>query len=442
MSDNRFLEENHQKRRFTQGRFLLLHISLCLFSAISIAQTAEDVYEGIALFQEGDFTGAKEQLDYTIAGRSNIVDSVLVHAYYFRARAQIELYKTGATENANGAYNILESAWHDLTEARKLAKNENNILAIEEEVENLHYTILNKGMLLFNSSTPRLSGSKRNELLIEAIRILEIARSIENDYLTNDVLGQAQLRLGDSAKAYTTFQQAIALYDKRISEQPDPFVPYIYYRMALIERYFFSDYDKALSTIEQGLMACIDIEAQIDRMQYQQSEVYAKATTNLAFARKDLENLRLDLLMDNPEKLDEALQLFERELAQNPYDYDKLCAYATLLERNQDTLKAKKVLQSAIAVDSSRYLAWYNLGALTYSQGYQYIKKKGDENDQASADQQYQKGIVFIRASLPYFEKAFAINPHDHEILDAILQICNIIGDEEKYERYKAFKYR
>ncbi|MDT8309373.1 MAG: hypothetical protein RQ866_07560, partial [Bacteroidales bacterium] len=88
------------------------------------------------------------------------------------------------------------------------------------------------------------------------------------------------------------------------------------------------------------------------------------------------------------------------------------------------------------------YLAWFNLGALTYSQGYQYMKKKDDENDQASADKQYQKGIVFIRASLPYFEKAFAINPHDHEILDAILQICNIIGEEEKYERYKAFKYR
>jgi len=328
--------------------------------------------------------------------------------------------------------NALIESYFDYKEALKTADHKLQS-DINNDLTGLFNPILQTGLSALNTGN---DATQDNNVRVAALKAakgyLGAAKDISPTYLACDLLGQANFTLGDSLTAHKLFGESISTYKTKPPAQADFLMAYVVFRKAIIERYGQHNNSLALATLMDGQ----------NLLNNEYSKHNANGTLNPDQRNAynngliDLIGFELDIYLNDPALKDDAIVRFQEVLVMYPEDYDMHVAYANLLE-DIDLLLAIDAYETAISIDDSKELAYFNLGAVYNNLASEYYLKGLNHDDDVIADSLYNEANRSFRSAYTYMEEAYALNPYSIQTIRALIQLAGSLGLDEKVEFYK-----
>jgi tetratricopeptide (TPR) repeat protein len=301
------------------------------------------------------------------------------------------------------------------------------------DLDGLYNPILQTGLAALNTGNdPRQPYNVRQSAFNAAKGYLGAAKDISSTYLACDLYGQALLATEDEEGALGCFKESIRAYHANPPDPPDFLMAYVYYRKAEIETVFLDDFMLSLETLRKGRELLIT-ELRRQNLSEINSPGQKKDYEN---AMIDLIKFELDIYRSETVPQDEAMIRFQEVLTQYPENYDFHIAYAGFLE-DIDPLLAIDAYETAISIDESNFIAYYNMAAMYNNQGIVQYEKGLDATDQAQADSLLNEANKNFRDAYRYMEATHRLNPHDLVTIQALIQLAYVLGLEEQAEIYK-----
>jgi len=327
--------------------------------------------------------------------------------------------------------NALIESYYDYKEALKTADDRLKT-DIERDLGELYNPILQTGLSALNTSKDNSQAANiRMSALKASLGYLMAAKDISSTYLVCDLLGQAYMAAGDSVLALENLAESVAAYRTRPPAIPDFLMGYVYFRKAVLERYYLLENRKALATLIEG-QNLLNIEYyRLGSSAF--SPEMKKAYENGLI---DLIGFELDIYLNDKLLIDEAIIRFQEILVLYPEDYDIHVSYANLLEEVDVNLSID-AYETAISIDESRELAYFNLGALYNNLGSEYYLQGLNNDDEAVADSLFNEANAVFRKAYTNMESAYNINPKMLATIRALVQLSNTLGLDEKEAFYK-----
>ncbi len=438
--------------------FILLFLGVGNFSMAQNPDTK--LTTGVVAYQQQDFAKAMEALNFALEDPTALKEKNQPKGFYYRGLTRLGyMQQLGAKiaiagQDADPAtvlsedetafmQNAVLGAYEDFKNAKKYDVADKWGKKIDQQTKGLSGMILNGGAQILNGTFGKdLKDEEKKVMYAEVIKYMDAVTELSpNMHLAYDFKGQSYLNSGDTANAYASFSKAAEVFNENEPRQPDQLIAYVYYRKALIERYSKNDLDAALASLEAGKPA-LDKEhdryLKIEGLQPAQIENINSDYTN---AKEQISRFELDILLNSPGKLQQALDKFEKATAEEPDNYIIHVAYAQLLEKF-DLAKAEEVYKTATKIDPGKQIAWFNLGALYVNKGVEAYKKANEEDDMEKARALQKEGNDAYTSAFPYLEKSLEIEKCDRQSLDAIISICINLGDDytASYKKYKDMK--
>lgn len=420
----------------------MLFFVLLMFTATSfaLAQADTKVTSGVVAHNNGDYEKALKYLNQGLAAEGDLKAKNVPKAYYYKGKSLLGVMAVAAQAGDQEKLDKYANAPLDAYECFKqsIAKDDEKkkyTKLAKVEMSRLFNPMLQGGLLAMNAGG--------NDI---ALKFLDAAAEIgatalEKDYyVTYDLRAQTHMALKDTANAYKDFGQAIKLFDEDLPQQPDLLVAYLYYRKALIERYYKKDLDAALSGLDLGKQKLESEWARVEGMKAKLSEEQmTNYTKQYDDAKADLSSFELDILINAPDKYQEALNKFEKAISATPDDYIVHVAYASLLEK-KDLDKAVEMYEKAIAIDANKQIAHFNLGAIYVNRAAELAKKANETNDNDEYEKFFNEMKDNFKLAMPHMEKAHELEPNDSNVLNALMTITLNLEMTEDYDAYKAKK--
>lgn len=121
----------------------------------------------------------------------------------------------------------------------------------------------------------------------------------------------------------------------------------------------------------------------------------------------------------------EAFGFIEKALEKDPNNHLLWNVYGQALETREDMAKAEEAYKKSVEIDPKFFVGWYNIGRLNYNLGVnaQEAANAIPLNDEAGFKAAVEVADGHFRNALPYFEKAYEVNPNDADLLTALRQI-------------------
>jgi len=412
---------------------VLILLIITAFSISAVNGQDEKVTAGIEKYSQSEYQQALEILNAALSNPALLAKENLPAAYYYRAKTQMGLYHKFksqadvASETQGKA--LFFQAYEDYENAKR-ADDGKWSLKIQADLQILNTSALQGAQSAINSSYNTTSHSQKSSFASEAEKYASVAIGInDSEYIAYDFLGQALLEQGKASQAIQEFSNAQKSYEQ--SGKIDFLMGYTYYRSALAHKNYLNDLESALKEIQKGQKI---LEADFQRSA-NSTNADPKLLGQFNRAKDDLKNFELDLYMNSPQKLGEAIEVFENHLEADPNNYNKIVAYASLLEQ-VDKQKAADAYKRAVALDSNNEVANFNLGALYNNLAAQLSKKAVEEPDLIKANEFQSEAISYLQTALPYFEKAFEANA-SIQTAQALVQICSSLEMDDKHAFYK-----
>lgn len=419
-------------------RLALLSIALFL-STVVTAQLDSKVTTGAVHFHQGNYDQALETLNLALSDTGSLKPKNIPKAYYYRGKTRESLmqqYDSGDPEATVQYYDLALGAYQDFVNAKK---TDDGRLGgkIQTELEMLFHPLLEGGLTFLNSSSAKSLEEKTvRELNEHAMIYLDACIAIKPaNYIAYDLRAQAEYNLDQNDDAYKDFIKAKDLFNEEPPKKPDLLIGYVYYRLALIDRYTNKSLTKALTHVKEGLKTVHEEWKRLlpDSASYDQV-AWSGLELKYRNAIKDLESLKLDIYLNYPPKRNEALKEFAEAVKEQPDNYSLFVAYASLLEYDYPD-KAADMYRKAIKIDPNNELAYFNLGALLSNQAHEFFQAANGKADYREAEALRDKGDEKLREAMPYFEKCVEINPDNTEAITALKQIYTNLNLMDKYER-------
>jgi len=411
--------------------FILLSLSLS-------GQPDKSVVKGIDAFEKGNYKLAYQSLNFALDSLVFLSSDEIASAYLYRGRSSLELLYDATLKGDSKEAAKYKNAFFDAyADFRNALKFDSGILKyeIKKEVDNLYEPLLQTGLAQLNAVYDgNYDPDDAKVALMYAGECLITANQIKENYVAYDLLGQVNLEMQDTLKAYNYFLKSKALFKADGSLTPDLLVGYVYYRLALIDLKKMKDPQRALGFLKEGTDAV--------NSEYEKIEAAAlppdKRTNYKELyngVMQDLENLRRDIYIDYPEYAEAGVSEFKESLKKSPDDYATLIALASLLEKS-DVDSAISVYKKAIEVEPSHEVAWFNLGVLYYNMGVRLNLTAKALSDPDSTVYFNKEAELKYENALPFLQKAFEINPNSVETIHALKQICLKTYRYEEYDLY------
>lgn len=404
---------------------------------------------GIKACRTGDYLVAIEALTKALEHKGMLSDRQIPKAYYYRAHARLMLL---CNQDAlpPGAH---LKAFNDLREAAALTERGKYATRIREDRKLLFDLLLEESLRKIDSGQRNdLSLSQREITYREALGLLETAARIDGDhYLLHDLKAQVYLGLKDYEQALKAFRKATRSFQQRPPDRPDLLFAYAFYRQALIHYHYRYqedsldqppakyDMDLALEAVRQGIEM---LEGEFRRGQDDRRLTLREKAVSEARYREillDLNNLQLDLYLQAPDRYNEALRIFAEVVEGNPKEYLYYIAYGQLLELS-DRQRAADVYETAAGLTPHRPEAHFNLGAMYLNQAARLIEQAHREERVKLYAQRMREARELLKKARPHFEKAHRIDPANLQVLNALMQICVLLEDEQGYRSYRSAK--
>ncbi len=429
---------------------IFLPVFILLMLGVGTQVQAQDfkITTGVVDYNNQDFADAIEALTEGLSDVSQLKEKNVPKGFYYRGLARkMYMRQLGGKVAQGGSLSedeesametIVIDAYTDFQNAKKYDDGKWT-KKIDVEMQQMNVMILQAGLGILNGTFGGdLSDAEKKEAYSETIKYMDLVTEGQPDnYMGYDLRAQAELALGDSASALKDFNMAAQKFDANPPQRPDMLASYTYYRKALIERYFSKDIDAALASLDKGKQT---LAREWERIQKNKEKYtpqqWGAVQKQHDGAREDLSKFELDLLLNSPGKLQQAIGKFETAVEEEPDNYILHVAFAQLLEK-VDMVKAEEMYKIAAQVDPSKSIAWFNLGALYVNQGVaKYTEANEIEDDFESAKALQAQGDKLYEKALGPLEKAFEIDKCDRNTLNALKNIAINLSakDEEGYE--------
>jgi tetratricopeptide (TPR) repeat protein len=419
-------------------RFPVILLLTFIALANPVSAQKSKLQQGKDYYIDGSYSKALEMFSQAILQERSLSKEMISEAYYFRGLTYVRLYNeafTGENKTQQDQFkDALLLAYQDYKKSLEYDNGE-QWKKIDLEIKNLHHPILQEGLALLNQYNDLVFNGKGDpKLLTRAEDYLVSAHEIRETYLVCDLLGQVYLDKGQKEQAAEYFQKAEKLYTEQLPQEPDFLMAYVYYRLAAIHktdsiRVAMQDDQRGLKFLETEHERFVGMKDGLKPERAKQME------EQYQLAMQDLDNLKLDLYLSNPDLYVEAVHVFEAELAQKPGDIDLLIGYASLLERT-DKEKAILYYHKALQVDSSNTIALFNIGALYYAKG----KELFDAAQKTSDNKQFkiltEEAMTDFETAQPFFEKALSKDPTSLDTIEALKTIAFVLDDQPAYKKY------
>jgi hypothetical protein len=406
---------------------------------------------GVIAFQGSDFKKALDFLNQGLVDKSLLNEKQLPRAYYYRGMTRLKVMameaqaikETPTEEQAKAIEALLFGAYDDFKQAKatddgKWGKK------VDDALTNMNFAFLQSGLAALNLTFDKnITAEDKKQAYEATIQSINYAVEIDpTNYFPFDLRGQAKLGLADSTGALADFTSATKLIEANTHTRPDLLIAYTYYRKGIIERYNLHNVDAALASVDKG-KAMLDREwAKIVAKKAEaKPEAFAKDQAQYDDCKEDLGKFELDLLLNAPDKLQQAIDKFKTATAKEPKNYVLHVAYAQLLEKVEKTDDAATVYETATQIDPSKQMAWFNLGAMFVNKAVKlYNEANKISDDPAKAKAMQAQGDELFRKALPHLQKANEIDKCDMETLRALLQITINLQLTDDYSKYKAIE--
>ncbi len=421
-------------------------VSLVFLFAIAPAGAQQMQFQqGKKYFMGGEYLKALEFFNQAISQERSGDKALLTEAYYLRGLTWIRLHGEAYADpdDAEGQKkyaDALLSAYRDFKSSLKFDEG-SYWSKIDIELKNLHHPLLQEGLKSLNDHNDLVfNGKSDTRQLQRASDYLEAAHEIRDSYLVNDLLGQVALNRAETVAAKTFFLHSADLYEASLPEEPDFLMAYVFYRLAALYktdsiRTAMQIAQRGVNLIEKEHFRLLGMKDELRPDRVQQLEEQYRLAAN------DLKNLKLDLYVSDPSLYIEAVHVFEEELLNDPKNPDLLIGYASLLEKTDKT-KAIETYKAALAVDSMRVVALFNLGALIYGNSRDLFDLAQKTTDDSQFSVLMEEAVAGFEEARPYFEKALALEPQSLPTIRALKTIAFVLDDRNAYETYKALEVR
>lgn len=436
---------------------------LLVFAGSTVKAQSGDtkITTGVVAYNGQDYKKAIEALTVGLDKAESLKEKNRPKGFYYRGKSRLNYMRQLGQKMAAAGQDVdpttvlkeeeisfmetaLLGAYEDFKMARKWDDGKWG-KKVDAEMLMMGGMILQGGATMLNGSfDDKLSPEEKMEAYKETIKYMDIAAEINPEgHLPYDLRGQAYLSLKDSAKAYESFSRAGEIFAEHEPTNPDQVIAYVYYRKALLDRYFKKDLDASLKAIEDGKVV-LDKEHNriLDKKDKYQPNQIESLNEQYESIKGDLTRFELDLFLNFPDKLEEAVGKFDLAIVDEPKNYILHVAYAQLLEK-LDPDKAVEIYKKATEIDPGKQIAFFNLGALYVNKGVEKYKQANDISDDFEKAKALQAaGDADYESALPYLEKALEAQPCDMQSINALIQICiNLSASDEGYnDKYKKYK--
>ena len=443
----------------------ILTLAILLIAGVSFSQNDSKVTTGVLAYKQQEYKKALEAFNTALEYPGTLKPKKAAEGYYYRAKALIgaagqiaQDYNAGnysrwsKEEQAHILNTYIFRANDDLNSVSKYDEAGKYVKLVDTEKQLLLPMALQGGLGYLNASYSEGDITQKNDLLESAIKYLDVSTSLKADYYVSyDLRGQAYSDLKKYKESQADYKKAIECYSSNPPETPDLVIGYVYYQAAMNERYYLYEDPNDWSYNTEGYPAAYDFiqggKAIIEKEYKRAIELKGGMTANEWMSAQqayndcsaDLARFELDLLLNWPEKLDEALQKFEKQIKDEPNNYTIHVAYAQLLEKT-DFNKAEEIYKKAIEIDPKQFMAPFNLGAMYVNKGVEIYKKANEESDFGKAEEMMKEGKVWYEKALPYLEAAQIIEACDREVLTALTNVCINLELMDKFKQYKEKK--
>ncbi len=404
---------------------------LLIFLSTSLPAQKSKITAGVVEFNQGNYESAVEKLDEGLK-TPGLDNDDIAKALYYKGKSLMQLFAQAVQEKDVDKINKYAETYPKVAEyfieAEKKDPGGKHSRLIAGNAQTLHQGLLSIGMNYINGGMDK-----------EAIPYLEAAVQVndalikQNGYMAYDLAAQAHLNTGDSVRAETYFGKAISLYKNDKPVSPDFYIGYVFYRKALLERYKNGDIDAALKSLQDGMHL---MDEEYKRLPASRDEAQEAAAKVYAQAMQDMKAFELDIYLNAPDKLQDAITRFEQAIKQNPENLIVHVAYASLLER-VDVDKALVQYQAVLDKDPNNITALFNAGAI-------HVNKAKDINEimvNTENDTEYSRLNDQMNGEMkkayPLFKKVYELQPDDLSAIRALKQITITLEMQDEYARYR-----
>ena len=421
-------------------QYILLFVFVFI-AAFTIAQDSK-VSTGMVDFNSQDYAKALKSFNVALENPGMLKAKNQPKAYFYRGQTLVRLYaqyyRDKETEKLKGLSDAYLRAYDDYQAALSVDADGKWKSKIEAQLLLINGQLLNQGLTSLNRANKATTEEDKAKEYALSMRYLNGAATIDpTNYMAYDLRAQASLAQEDTVAAKNDFKTAITKFKETLPAQPDQLIGYSFYRLALIERYRDNDLEASLKTISDGAAT---VDAEHKRLEGMKAnftpEDWASIEKQYNDAKKDLNAFKLDIYLNSPDKLQEALKEFETAIQNEPNDYIKHVAYASLLEKIEPK-KAVDIYLKAIKIDDTKELAFFNLGALYNNIAKELFDKANDEEDLTKSNEIQEEATAVFGEAFPMFEKALEINPTSIQTVRALRQIAIFLGKEDALKKYK-----
>jgi len=149
-----------------------------------------------------------------------------------------------------------------------------------------------------------------------------------------------------------------------------------------------------------------------------------------------IQELNLYLFSKN---YDEAIAKLQEAIKKDPKFVELYVELANMYEQKKDTSNARKTYEQVISLDPNNFDAYYRLGALYYNQAVETnnAMNKLDLNQQKQYDALKATRDMLFKRSVPYLEKAHALNAKDMDTMSALKELYARLNMMDKLEEIK-----
>ncbi|MCB0653165.1 MAG: hypothetical protein KDC85_17965 [Saprospiraceae bacterium] len=416
-------------------RALTMTLALFFLSGTAIAQNDSKITTGVVAYQQGDFFQAEQSLRAGLEYESMLKEKNIAKGWYHLGLSLMGIVQTANREKDTQTLQKYAGAFLEAYNCF--------VLAIEKDMGSGTYgpQAVDQLKSLFNSLLQLGLQYMNSGLYNDAMPYFDAAATIsqnmldEENYLVYDLRAQARLAQSDTLGARADFIKAKEIFSNFPPDQPDQLIAYVYYRLALLASYQDNAADQVLEILREGMEVLEKEHSRLRQADYT-AEYWAALSEQYETAKADLSAFELDILLNSPDKLKQALEKFDKAVKEDPQNYIKQVAYARLLEK-VDQEKAISVYKKAITIDDRNVVAFFNLGALYVNRAAE-VSKKAMETDDFEKAKKYEAEVnQHFKNALPYLEKAYRISPSDLTIIRALKQVTIYLEMTEDYQKYK-----
>lgn len=230
-------------------------LALLLTGSAAFAQSIDGA---VKLYESADYKGAIAELDKVLADAKSMKEKALARAYYYRGQSKATLVRKNKEDRtpdmmkltlewaATGIQDLELAKKNDLDEklSGDIAAATKKLIENSLELADVHLQVAEEGNKSAAEKKPHYEAMKR---ICEPIMTTD-----KFNYKAYDLMGDAQLFLGDSLNALKNYHFADDWFFRSAPKDGDMAIAYTYIHIAELEWALNHSYDNALKAIEEG----------------------------------------------------------------------------------------------------------------------------------------------------------------------------------------------